>query len=187
MGDVLRRTGVNYALLFPDDRTNITLNSSTAGDNGIATTSFEGMLFCDGEVVATNLTALEAPPYLLTIDNVSGTFGAYKVNVTLPSRATYDLFLRHTTDIVTVRQEQFDTTTRPEIMSLSQGNTRMDFTIAGANIPARNVATGVLDKITATHYADGATVGPSAVTSTQVYELTYNALGDTNPSAVIPT
>jgi endoglucanase Acf2 len=187
MGDVLRRTGTNYVLLFPDDRTNTTLNSSTPGDNGIATTNFEGMLFEDGEVVATNLTALATAPYLMTIDNVSGTFGTYKVNITLPERATYDLFIRHTADIVTVRQEQFDTTTRPELMSLSQGNTRYDFTIAGVNIPARQVAAGVLDQITVTHYADGAAVGPTAITSTQTYEFTYGNLGDTNPSAVIPT
>lgn len=189
MGDVLRRTGSNFALLFPDDRTNTTLNSSTGGDDGIATTNFEGMLLEDGEVVATNLTALEAGPYNMTIDNVSGTFGVYKVNITLPNRGFYDLILRHTTAMVTERQEQFDTTTRPEIMSLSQGNTRFDFVTALVNtdVGTRNVAAGVLDNITVTHYADGETVGAGAITTTQTYEFWYDTLGDTNPSSVRPT
>ena len=188
MGDVLRRTGANFTLLFPDDRTNTTLNSSTPGADGIATTNFEGMLFEDGEIVATNLAALEAGPYSMTIDNVSGTFGVYKVNISLPNRAMYDLFLRHTTAMVTVRQEQFDTTTRAEIQSLSAGNSRYDFTIAVSNIPARNVAAGVLDTVRVRQRYDGAAdFSAGNLVLDETYEFTYASLGDTNPSTVIPT
>jgi hypothetical protein len=188
MGDVLRRTGTNYTLLFPDDRTNVTLNSSTGGDDGIATTNFEGMLLEDGEVVATNLAALEAGPYSMTIDNVSGTFGVYKVNISLPNRATYDLLLRHTADMVTERLEQFDTTTRAEIQSLSRGNARYDFTIAAVNIPARKVAAGVLDSVRIRQRHDGASTFSGAdLALDEIFEFTYANLGDTNPITVLPT
>ena len=188
MGDVLRLTGTNFTLLFPDDRTNVTLNSSVAADNAIATTNFEAMLFEDGEIVATNLAALEAGPYTMTIDNVSGTFGVYKVNLTLPNRAFYDLFIRHTTDMVTVRQEQVDTTTRAEIQSLSYGNRQYDFTLASVAVPARKVAAGVLDTVRIRQRYDGAAdfTGPNLVLD-ETIEFTYTNLGDTNPENVIPT
>jgi hypothetical protein len=187
MGDVLRKTGANYVLLFPDDRTNTTLNSSSPGSDSIATTDFEGMLLENGEVVATNLAALEAGPFNLTIDNVSGAFGIYKVNLTLPNRSTYDLFLRHTSALITVRQEQFDMLTRDEIGSVSRENTRYDFTIAAANIPARNVQSGVLDKMRIRRRFDGAAdFSAGNLVQDLIIEFTYPSLGSTNPSAVIP-
>lgn len=187
MGDVLRKTGANYTLLFPDDRTNTTLNASTPGANGIATTNFVGMLLEDGEVVATNLAALLAGPFNMTIDNVSGAFGIYKVNITLPNRSTYDLYLRHTTDIVTVRHEQFDLLTRHEIPSMSRENLKYDFVVAAVDVPARSVAAGVLDTLRIRRRFDGATtfVGGDLISDTTL-EFTYTSLGDTNPLSVEP-
>lgn len=180
MGDVLRKTGTNYVLLFPDDRTNTTLNSSTPGADGIATTNFEGMLLKDGEVVATNLAALEAAPYNMTIDNVSGAFGVYKVNIDIPTRGTFDLYLRHSSDMVVVRHEQFDLLTRGEISSLFRGNVRWDFNIATVAVPARNVAIGVLDTIRLRSF-DGVTV-----VEDRTVEMVYATSGDTNPINAIP-
>lgn len=188
MAEVLRRLGANFFLLFPDDRANTTLNSSTPGADGIATTNFEAMLLRDGEVVATNLAALLAGPFNLTIDNVSGQFGVYKVNLTLDTRGFYDLFIRHTTDMVTTRSAHFDLVTRPEILSLSQGNTRYDFTLALADIPARQVAQGVLSTVRVRQRYDGAAdFSAGNLVLDQTYELYYDNLGDTNPNAVVPT
>lgn len=187
MGDVLRKTGSNYVLLFPDDRTNTTLNSSSPGADAIATTNFEAMLLRDGEVVATNLAALTAAPYNLTIDNVSGQFGVYKVNLDLPTRGTYDLFVRHSTAMIVVRQEQFDLQTRDEIGSVSRENTRIDFTIAASPIGGRNVAAGVLDKMRVRRKFDGAPDFSAGNLLSDVTVLfTYANLGDTNPSSVSP-
>ena len=121
----------------------------------------------------------------MTIDNVSAAFGAYKVNITLPNRSNYDLFLRHSTDMVVPRIEQFDMKTRDEVGSVSPENLRSDFIIAGADIPARKVAAGVLDKMRIRRRFDGAPdfTAPNLASDVTVF-FTYAALGDTNPILV---
>jgi hypothetical protein len=184
MSEILAVPGANFILLLPDDRTNVTLNGSVAGNDGIATTDFEGMLMENGEVVATNLAALEASPFFMTIDNVSGTFGLYKVNLTLPNRSKYDLFLRHTADLITVRHEALDTQVRHEVLSLARGNTRYDFTLAsGGSGAAQNAADGVPESLRIRNFFPGTTTVVSDVTLL----FYYTDPGDTNPESVRST
>lgn len=188
MAEVLRRTGTNFMLLIPDSEGNTTLNSSTPGQDGISTTGFVAALWENGELVATNLAALIAAPFNLTIDNVSGGIGGYKVNVTLPNRSFYELWIRHSSAMLAFRQEQFDLKTRLEIGSVSKENVRIDFAIAGAPVPARNVATGVLDTMRIRRRFEGASTFDSAdLVSDVTINFRYATLGDTNPISVEPT
>lgn len=187
MPEDLRRTGSNFFLLIPDDESNNTLNGSTGGDDGIATTNFEATLWENGEVVAADLATLVSS-FGLTIDNVSGTdVAGYKVNLTLPNRSFYELWIRHTTAMVAFRQQQFDLITRAEGLSVIRGNTRYTFNIAASEVGARNVAIGVLDTVVVEHRFDGAAdfSAPNLVSSITL-EYTYATLGDTNPSLVAP-
>lgn len=187
MADVLRKIGANFVVLVPDDDTNNTLNSSSAGQDGIATTNFVAVLWENGEPIG-NLTTLEAGPYNLTIDNVSTTdVAGYKVNITLPNRSFYELWIKHTTDMVAYRQEQFDLTTRDEIGSVSKDNTRYDFVVAASAVPARNVAAGVLDTLRVRRRYDGAAdfTAPNLISDITI-EFTYTSSGDTNPITVEP-
>lgn len=187
MGDVLRKIGANFVLLIPDDETNDTLNGSSPGADAISTTSFEAALWENGELVATSLAILVSS-FGLTIDNVSGTdVAAYKVNLTLPNRSFYELWIRHASAMIAFRQEQFDLRTRDEIGSVSRENVRIDFTIATVNIPARQVAAGVLDKMRIRRRFEGAAdfTAPNLADDVTV-EFTYANLGDTNPINVIP-
>ncbi len=138
--------------------------------------------------MATNLAALVSS-FSLTIDNVSGTdVAGYKVNLSLPNRSFYELWINHTADMIAFRQQQFDLVTRPEVLSLSRGNTRYDFTIATVNIPARSVAAGVLSEVRVRQREDGAaTFAGSDLVLDETFEFSYANLGDTNPISVIPT
>lgn len=188
MADVLRRPGANFLLLVPDDAGNDTLNGSTPGANGISLAGFEAALWEDGEPAAADVAALVAAPFLLSIDNVSQTdLAMYKVNLTLPNRAFYELWIRHPTAMVAFRQEQLDLRTRAEILAQIRGNTRVDFTIAVAQVPARNVAVGVLDTMRVRHRFDGApTFDPGDLVSDLTLNFYYAVMGHTNPSSVRP-
>jgi hypothetical protein len=187
MAEVLRRTGANFLVLVPDTEGNTTLNGSTPGQDAIATTNFIAIMWENGELIATNLAALIAGPFNLTIDNVSGGIGGYKVNVTLPNRSFYELWIRHTTAMLAFRQEQFDLKTRPEIGSVSKENVRVDFTIAAAPVPSRNVAAGVLDTMRIRRRFEGATTfNPADLVSDVTVSFRYATLGDTNPVSVEP-
>jgi hypothetical protein len=187
VADVLRKIGANFVVLVPDDDSNDTLNGSSAGQDGIATTNFTAALWENGEPIG-NLTTLEAGPYNLTIDNVSTTgVAGYKVNITLPNRSFYELWIKHSTGMVAYRQEQFDLSTRDEIGSVSRDNVRYDFTVASSPVPARKVATGVLDTLRVRRRYDGAAdFSAGNLVSDVTIEFTYETLGDTNPITVEP-
>jgi len=68
------------------------------------------------------------------------------------------------------------------VSELRQGNTKMVFTAAVADVPARNVAAGKLDSITYLTKADGASDW-SSPTSSKTVLLRYATLGDDNPSS----
>lgn len=188
MADVLRRTGANFLLIVPDDIGNDTLNGSSPGADAISLAGFEAALWENGEPVAATVAALVAAPFFLTIDNVSQTdLAMYKVNLTLPNLAVYELWLRHPTAMVAFRQEQFDLRTRSEILSQIRGNTRVDFTLATSAIPARNVAVGVVDTMRVRHkYDEALTFDPGDLVSDVTVEFYYAVLGHTNPSRVEP-
>lgn len=187
MADVLRKIGANFIVLVPDDDTNNTLNGSSAGQDGIATTNFVAALWENGEPIG-NLTTLTSAPFNLTIDNISTTdVAAYKVNITLPNRSFYELWVKNTAAIVAYRQEQFDLSTRDEIGSVSRDNVRYDFIVAAAPVPARNVATGVLDTLRVRRRFDGsADFSAGNLVSDVTIEFTYTTIGDTNPIIVEP-
>lgn len=188
MGDVLRRTGENFLLIVPDDAGDDTLNGSSPGADGISLAGFEAALWENGEPVAATIAALVAAPFFLTVDNVSQTdLAMYKVNLTLPNRSFYELWIRHPTAMVAFRQEQFDLRTRAEVLAQIRGNSRVDFTIAVAQVPARNVAVGVVDTMRVRHRFDGATTfDPVDLVSDVTVQFHYAVMGHTNPSSVRP-
>lgn len=191
MADVLRRTGPNLTLIPPDLDGNITLNGSSPGDLDISSAGFSAVLWENGAPTPFTLVDLLSPPFSLTIDNVSDTFaplGMYRVNLTLPNRSLYELWIKHTPDMVAFRQETFDLVTRAEVLSLERGNTRYTYRLA--TVPAgapRNVAVGVLDTILVETRLDGTPdfSAPNLVSS-KVIELSYAAQGQTNPVLVEP-
>ncbi len=185
MSEALERTGAQAVLLIPDDDSNITLNSSTAGDDGIALTDFTFHLWEDGEYIGTNAT-LTAGPYNLTVDNVSSTSpaqGAYKVNLSLPNRSKWIFLATHTTAMVTNRIEELDTLSRDELGSTSRGNTKLVFRTASTDIAGQNASAGVLSEMDViTRYAGDADF--SSPKETVTFKFFYQAFGETNPIRV---
>lgn len=190
MADVLRRTGTNFTLIAPDLDATIALNGSAPGDLAIPTASFVAVLWEDGEPTPFTLADLLLPPFLLTIDNVSepvAPLGQYRVNLTLPNRSVYELWIRHTTDMVAFRREGFDLRTRAEGLSQTRGNTQIDFTVAAVQVSARNVAVGVLDSMRVRTRLEGAPdFTASNLVSDEIVEFVYATVGDTNPIQVRP-
>jgi len=189
MSDTLRRTGTNFTMLIPDAEGNTTLNGSSPGDDGISTASFVAALWENGEDIG-DLTTLLAPPYNLTIDNVSiaGALAGYKLNIDLPNRSVYELWIKHATDMLAFRRVSFDVVTRAEVLSLERGNTRYTYRLATLPVGApRNVAVGVLDTILVETRFDGAANFAGAnLVSSKVIELSYAIFGQTNPVLAEP-
>lgn len=181
---VLYKEGAVSVLLLPDDETNTTLNASTPGADGIALTNFTIGLWQDGELVSDTIATLQASPFFLTIDNVSGAnVGMYKLNITLDTPGHYELFANHSVDMQAFRSEQIDNLTREEIGSLSRANLRYDFTVATVAVPARNVAAGVLDKLRIRRKSESDADFTSPIEDVEVL-FTYETTGDTNPTIV---
>jgi hypothetical protein len=174
--------------LIPDSDTDDAINGSSSGDDAIPTTGFVAAMWKDGEDIG-DLAVLEAAPYNLTIDNVSiaGALAGYKVNITLPDRAMWTLWMRHPTSMLAFRQASFDLVTRAEVLSTIQGNTRTTFNFSELGVPARKVGPGVLDTMTVEQRYDGATdfTAPNLVSSLTL-NFVYDVVGQTNPILVAP-
>jgi len=191
MADVLRRPGLNFTLVPPDLDSDIGLNGSTPGDLAISTAGFSAVLWKNGEPTPLTLGALLAPPYSLTIDNVSEPsipLAQYRVNFTLPDRALYDFWIKHATSMIAFRQESFDTFTRDSMLSITKENTRTTFNLATVAVGApRNVAVGVLNTVLIERRFNGAlTFAGADLASSRLLEFYYAASGQTNPVRVVP-
>lgn len=191
MADVLRRPGLNFTLVPPDLDSDIGLNGSAPGDIGISTAGFDAVLWIEGAFPPVTLGDLLAPPYSLTIDNISEPItplAMYKVNITLPEYTVYELWIKHATSMIAFRQESFDLFTSPSSLSITDGNTKRTYNFATVPVgQPRNVAVGVLNTIDIVHRFDGAATFEGAdVASATTLEMRYALQGQTNPVAVVP-
>jgi hypothetical protein len=174
----LRQTGAQQLILV-HDTDSATLNGSSAGQDGIALTSFSIELYLDGELVTATIATLQASPYFLTIDNIGQ--GKYKLNITLATAGFYELWVKHSTGMIAWRQEALDLQkTLEELLSIGEENVSFEFVRAGSVIAARKVAVGMLDQVIIKRKRKSDTNWSSPLQSGTLFAH-YETLGDENP------
>jgi hypothetical protein len=168
--------------IFVADADDAAINGSSEGSDGITLTNFSIFLYQDGEEVADESTVVNAP-YLFTLDNVGN--GRYKANITLPAAGYFSLHVKNTDAMAVWRVAEWDCQLELDLIGDAQadGNRRVTFTKAGSPVPARNVATGMIDYMTVDVKRPDDSDWSSPV-STHVVYYWYENLGDQNPIKV---